>query len=188
MSIKLIVGLCNPGDKYAQTRHNAGAWFVENLARRFAVSMHMEDKFFGLVGRYQQDGHDCRLLLPTTFMNNSGNAVQAVALFYKILPHEILVCHDELDLPAGTVRLKQGGGHGGHNGLRDIMPRITPDFWRLRVGIGHPGSREEVLHYVLHSPSQSDRQLIDASLEKVESDITHILSGDMQKVMNHLHR
>lgn len=188
MPLKLIVGLGNPGDKYAETRHNAGAWFVENLAQRFSVSMKQEDKFFGLLGRFQTEKHDCRLLIPSTFMNLSGQSVFAAALFYKILPHEILIVHDEIDLDVGAIRLKEGGGHGGHNGLRDIIPRITADFWRLRVGVGHPGSRDEVVNYVLHKPGKADRELIDHGLEKAESFIDQMLDGDMQKVMNKLHR
>ena len=188
MPLKLIVGLGNPGDKYAKTRHNAGAWFVENLAQRFALTLNHEDKFFGFMARVQMPEHDFRLLIPTTFMNLSGQSVLTAASFYKILPHEILIAHDDLDLDPGTVRLKHGGGHGGHNGLRDIIPRITADFWRLRIGIGHPGSRDEVVNFVLHQPGKDEKIKIDESIERAESYFDQMLNDNMQKVMNSLHR
>ena len=163
-AIKLIVGLGNPGSEYRGTRHNAGADFVEELARQCSTSLQGESKFFGLAGRVTLSGHDLRLLIPTTFMNRSGKAVAAMAGFFKIAPEEILVAHDELDIPPGTARFKQGGGHGGHNGLRDIVPALgnNKDFYRLRIGIGHPGHASKVTGYVLGAPSQVDRTRMDA--------------------------
>ena len=144
--IKLIVGLGNPGPQYEQTRHNAGAWYVNALAHDYSIPLQLETKFFGHVGRGMIGNSDCRLLIPNTFMNLSGKAVGALATFYKILPDEILVAHDELDIDPGTVKLKQSGGHGGHNGLRDIISALANnrDFYRLRIGIGHPGNKSQV--------------------------------------------
>ena len=156
MSIKLIVGLGNPGDKYTATRHNAGFWFIDALAAQTNSKLVMDAKMFGVVGKlspYQ----DIWLLMPTTFMNASGKAVAAVANYYKIKPAEILVAHDELDLPTGTAKLKFGGGHGGHNGLRDIHAALgTADYWRLRLGIDHPGDKSEVVNYVLKAPTRAE--------------------------------
>ena len=152
--IKLIVGLGNPGDKYTDTRHNTGEWLIERLARRFNVSLNPEIKFFGKTARTLVNGKEVRLLVPTTFMNLSGKAVGALASFYRIKPEEILVIHDELDLLPGTAKLKQGGGHGGHNGLKDIVAQLgnNNNFYRLRIGIGHPGHRDLVAGYVLNKP------------------------------------
>lgn len=143
MTIKLIVGLANPGAEYAQTRHNAGAWFVDALAERNGQSLKEESKFYGYTARLNLAGNDVRLLVPTTFMNLSGKAVAALATFYRIQPDEILVAHDELDLPPGVAKLKLGGGNGGHNGLKDIQSKLgnNPNFYRLRIGIGHPGDK-----------------------------------------------
>ena len=160
MTIKLIVGLGNPGDKYHGTRHNAGADFARALASRENVSLKSESKFLGESGRWQSGRTDLRLLVPNTYMNRSGNAVAAIASFYKIEPGEILVAHDELDFDPGVVRIKDGGGHGGHNGLRDIHRVIGPDYRRLRIGIGHPGNARDVSNYVLKQPSAQDRKLI----------------------------
>ena len=150
-SIQLIVGLGNPGAQYEDTRHNAGFWFVEQLARAYGGSLQPEKKFFGYAARITIGGQDVRLLTPSTFMNRSGQAVNAIATFYKIPPQAILVAHDELDHPPGIGRLKQGGGHGGHNGLRDIISSLgnNKDFCRLRIGIGHPGNSKAVVNYVL---------------------------------------
>ena len=150
-TIKLIVGLGNPGPQYSQTRHNAGAWFVGALSRDYNIPLNLETKFFGHSGRGLIDGKDCRLLIPNTFMNLSGKAVGALATFYKILPDEILVAHDELDIDPGLVKLKKSGGHGGHNGLRDIISALgnNKNFYRLRIGIGHPGNAKLVSNYVL---------------------------------------
>ncbi|CAB3269914.1 unnamed protein product [Salmonella enterica subsp. enterica serovar Typhimurium] len=147
MAIKLIVGLANPGAEYAATRHNAGAWYVDLLAERLRAPLREEPKFFGYTSRITLEGEDVRLLVPTTFMNLSGKAVGAMASFYRIQPDEILVAHDELDLPPGVAKFKLGGGHGGHNGLKDIISKLgnNPNFHRLRVGIGHPGDKIKLL-------------------------------------------
>ena len=189
MSTKLIVGLGNPGNEYRGTRHNAGADFVEELAGQHGCTLQAESKFFGLSGRISLAGHDLRLLIPTTFMNRSGKAVAAMASFYKIKPEEILVAHDELDIPAGTARFKRGGGHGGHNGLRDIVPALgnNKNFFRLRVGIGHPGHASKVTGYVLGAPSRVDRDRIDASISEAIAALPLLLDGDDTKAMTQLH-
>lgn len=188
--IKLIVGLGNPGPDYANTRHNAGAWYVDQLARQANAPLQTEKKFFGSVGRATWSGHDCRLLIPSTYMNNSGQAVAAVANFYKIDCDEILVAHDELDLPPGAMRLKQGGGHGGHNGLRDIISALgnQKQFARLRIGIGHPGDAKKVSNYVLRDPTQAEYQLIQDGLDEALKLSQPIITGDWQSAMNTLHR
>jgi len=188
-AIKLIVGLGNPGSEYRGTRHNAGADFVEELTRQCGTSLQAESKFFGLAGRVTLSGHDLRLLIPTTFMNRSGKAVAAMAGFFKITPEEILVAHDELDIPPGTARFKRGGGHGGHNGLRDIVPALgnNKDFYRLRIGIGHPGHASRVTGYVLGAPSQVDRARMDACIDEALAALPLLLSGDGTKAMTRLH-
>ena len=188
-AIKLIVGLGNPGSQYRGTRHNAGADFVEELARQCGSSLQPESKFFGLAGRVTLSGHDLRLLIPTTFMNRSGQSVAAMAQFFKIGPGEILVAHDELDIPPGTARFKRGGGHGGHNGLRDIIPALgnNKDFHRLRLGIGHPGHASRVTGYVLGAPSQVDRARMDACIDEAIAALPLLLDGDSTKAMTHLH-
>ena len=188
-NIKLIVGLGNPGSEYRGTRHNAGADFVEQLTRECGTTLLPESKFSGLAGRVNLAGHDLRLLVPTTFMNRSGQAVSAMANFFKITAEEILVAHDELDIPAGTARFKRGGGHGGHNGLRDIVPSLgnNKDFYRLRIGIGHPGHASKVTGYVLGAPSQVDRTRIDASIEEAIAALPLLLGGDEVKAMTRLH-
>ena len=187
--IRLIAGLGNPGSEYRGTRHNAGADFVEELARQCGSSLQAESKFFGLAGRVRLAGHDLRLLIPTTFMNRSGKAVAAMARFYKVAPEEILVAHDELDFPAGNARFKQGGGHGGHNGLRDIVPALgnNQNFYRLRIGIDHPGQASMVSSYVLSQPSQVDRSRIDASIDEAIAALPLLLEGDLTKAMTRLH-
>ena len=186
--IKLIVGLGNPGDKYADTRHNAGEWLIARLARRFNVTINAENKFFGNVGKTLMNGKEIRFLVPTTFMNLSGKAVGALANFYRIKPEEILVLHDELDLPPGSVKLKLGGGHGGHNGLKDIQAKLgTPNFYRLRLGIGHPGDRNLVVGFVLSKPPASERQLIDNAIAKSLQAMPDIMAGDLEKTVRHLH-
>ncbi|MBK9325597.1 MAG: aminoacyl-tRNA hydrolase [Hydrogenophilales bacterium] len=163
--IRLIVGLGNPGREYADTRHNAGFWFCERLADRLGVSLSVESRFHGLVGHGRQQA--VWLLLPQTFMNRSGQAVGALARFHRVAPAEILVVHDELDIPPGQLRLKFGGGLGGHNGLKDITAHLgTQDYWRLRIGIGHPGDRNEVVNYVLKPPRREERDDIDAALDR----------------------
>ncbi|WP_263322127.1 aminoacyl-tRNA hydrolase [Endozoicomonas sp. Mp262] len=188
-SIQLIVGLGNPGAKYEDTRHNAGFWFVEQLARAHGENLQPEKKFFGLSARITIGGQDVRLLNPTTFMNNSGQAVGAISTFFKIPPQSILVAHDELDLPAGIGRLKQGGGHGGHNGLRDIIASLgnCKDFQRLRIGIGHPGNSKEVINYVLQKPSVADRQRMDAVIGEAVRITPEALNGSWQKAVQELH-
>ena len=164
-AVRLIVGLGNPGREYADTRHNAGFWFCERLADRLGVSLSSESRFHGLVGHGHPQG--VWLLLPQTFMNRSGQAVGALARFHRIAPVEILVVHDELDIPPGQLRLKLGGGLGGHNGLKDITAHLgTQDYWRLRIGIGHPGDRNEVVNYVLKPPRREEQADVDAALDR----------------------
>lgn len=186
--IKLIVGLGNPGDKYADTRHNAGEWLIDRLARRFNVSLNPETKFFGKTARTLVNGKEVRLLVPTTFMNLSGKAVGALASFYRIKPEEILVIHDELDLPPGTAKLKQGGGHGGHNGLKDIVAQLgnNNNFYRLRLGIGHPGHRDLVAGYVLNKPSPADREALEKALDEATDCVEMIFKDGMVKATNRL--
>lgn len=163
--IKLIAGLGNPGREHERNRHNAGFWFVERLAAQLGASLRSEPKFDGIAGRVKVPVGDVWLLMPTTYMNLSGRSVSALARFYKIAPEELLVVHDELDFPPGTAKLKQGGGVAGHNGLKDIAAKLaTQNFWRMRLGIGHPGDRNRVADYVLSSPSLADRKLIDSTL------------------------
>ena len=162
---RLIVGLGNPGAEYAKTRHNAGFWFCERLARQLGVTLARESRFHGMAGHARSEG--IWLLLPQTFMNRSGQAVQALLHFYRIEPQEMLVVHDDLDLQPGGMRLKFGGGLGGHNGLKDITAHLgTQDYWRLRLGIGHPGDRNEVVNYVLQRPLKEEGEAIDAAIER----------------------
>ncbi|MFY9179952.1 MAG: aminoacyl-tRNA hydrolase [Venatoribacter sp.] len=188
-NIKLIVGLGNPGPEYQATRHNAGAWVVSQLAQAENIRLTPEKKFFGLAGRGFIKGQECWLLLPTTFMNLSGQAVAALAGFYKILPNEILVVHDELDLPPGTAKFKTGGGHGGQNGLRDIISKLgnNQGFHRLRIGIGHPGDKSQVTAHVLGKPSPNDLKLIDAVIGEALAVLPTYVTGDGEKAMNRLH-
>lgn len=186
--IKLIVGLGNPGGEYAQTRHNAGFWFVDLLAARQNAQFKNESRHRGMTCRLILHGRECRLLKPTTFMNRSGQAVSSLAHYFKIAPQEILVAHDELDLPAGSLRLKSGGGHAGHNGLRDIMSALgSRDFLRLRIGIDHPDDRRAVVDYVLGRPSKADREAIEQALEEAADCLEEIVEGHLQQVMNRLH-
>ena len=186
--IKLIVGLGNPGDKYKDTRHNAGEWLVERLAQRFNFSLKEESKFFGKTARAAINGQEIRFLVPTTFMNLSGKAVGALATFYRIQPEQILIAHDELDLPPGTVKIKLGGGHGGHNGLRDSIAQLSnnKNFYRLRVGIGHPGDKNLVAAYVLSKPSPTDLTLIDKALEEATDCVEVLLKDGINKATNRL--
>lgn len=184
--VDLIVGLGNPGGNYEQTRHNAGFWFVDALARQ-GGTFRPESKFQADACKISLAGHDCWLLKPTTFMNRSGQSVAALAGFYKIPVENILVVHDELDLPPGVARLKQGGGHGGHNGLRDIIARLGANFMRLRIGIGHPGSKEQVVDYVLQRPSLADRQQIESAIDAALAVMPELLCGEVQRAMNQLH-
>jgi len=188
-AIKLLVGLGNPGPEYAGTRHNAGAEFVQFLADRSASLLKSNGKFFGDLAEIDVRGHRLRVLVPSTFMNRSGQAVAAVAGFYKIDPREILVAHDELDLPPGKARFKYDGGHGGHNGLRDIIPALgnRRDFHRLRIGIGHPGSAREVSHYVLSRARADDSAAIDSCIHAAAKALPMLLGGDSAKAMTMLH-
>ncbi len=190
--IELIVGLGNPGGNYEQTRHNAGFWFVDAMVRSQGGLFRSEAKFQAQACRISvvgcdDVGRDCWLLKPTTFMNRSGAAVAVLAGFYKIPVEHILVVHDELDLPPGVARLKQGGGHGGHNGLRDIIAQLGANFMRLRIGIGHPGDRDAVVEYVLQRPSLADRQQIDAAMEAALLVMPDAVNGEMQRAMHRLH-
>ncbi len=187
MRLKLVVGLGNPGDQYRGTRHNAGADFIDALAERYGVSLLAESRFFGRCGRIQAEGMDVRLLVPTTFMNRSGAAVVAMTNFFKLSPPEVLVAHDELDFDAGVARLKDGGGHGGHNGLRDISRAIGDNYLRLRLGIGHPGTGRNVSNYVLGKPSAEDRDLIDSSIEESARVLPRLAAGDWAKAVQQLH-
>jgi len=188
-AIALIVGLGNPGSEYRGTRHNAGAMFVEELARQCGAVLQPESRFQGRTGRTTLAGHDLRLLIPTTFMNRSGASVAAMASFFKIAPEELLIAHDELDIPLGCARFKQGGGPGGHNGLRDIIPALgnNGNFHRLRIGIGHPGHASRVTGHVLGKPSQAERECIDACIAEAIAALPLLLDGDSTKAMTRLH-
>lgn len=188
-AVKLIVGLGNPGTKYEQTRHNAGAFFVERLAAAMHCTLSPEKKYSGLTAKFVHQGQDVRLLIPTTFMNLSGQAVAPLANFFRIKPEEILVVHDELDLPPGTCKLKQGGSHGGHNGLKDIISRLANQntFYRLRIGIGHPGHSSQVTGYVLGRAPQSEQQLIDATIDHAIAVLPEILDGQWSRATQQLH-
>jgi PTH1 family peptidyl-tRNA hydrolase len=184
--MKLIVGLGNPGERYEPTRHNAGFWLVERFAAETRTVLRKDAKFQALVGRHEASG--AWLLLPQNFMNASGRPVQMLASFFRIAPADILVAHDELDFPPGTVRIKQGGGVAGHNGLKDISARLgTNDYWRLRIGIGHPGDRRAVTDYVLRKPSAEDRAAIDTAIGRALEVLPLMLAGDHQGAMLKLH-
>jgi peptidyl-tRNA hydrolase, PTH1 family len=191
MTIKLLVGLGNPGKEYEHTRHNVGFWFVDEIARRTGAQMTRETKFFGIVGKANIDGKALWLLKPATFMNRSGQAVAALVNFYQILPEEILVAHDELDLLPGQTKMKRAGGHAGHNGLRDIQAQTgSNDFWRLRFGIGHPRSLElqmQVADFVLHPPTKNDRKLIDSDIDRAADVLSDCLNGQFEEAMLKLH-
>src|SRR5690554_5820706 len=187
--VQLIVGLGNPGSEYDRTRHNAGADFVTELAHREGASLVPESKFFGLTARIFLNGRDLRLLIPTTYMNRSGQAIAAMASFYKIPPEAILVAHDELDLPPGVARFKQGGGHGGHNGLRDTISALgnNSNFRRLRIGIGHPGSAAQVVGFVLKKAPSSEQTLIDNAIDEAIRVIPDAAKGSWDLAMQNLH-
>jgi len=180
--IKLFVGLGNPGPEYEATRHNAGFWWIDALARELKVTLVPERAYHGLMARTSIAGQNCWLLEPQTFMNLSGRSVAALARFYKIAPEEILVVHDELDLLPGQAKLKRGGSHAGHNGLRDIHAQLgSSDYWRLRIGIGHPGVKSEVIHWVLKKPAPDQRQLVEDSIAHSLKAYPAMLAGDMDK-------
>jgi peptidyl-tRNA hydrolase, PTH1 family len=187
LPLSLIVGLGNPGPTYARTRHNAGFELVDELARRTGVSFRHESRHQGELVRAGIGGSDVWLLKPMTYMNLSGQSVRSVAGFYRIPPQSILVAHDELDFPPGVVRLKEGGGHGGHNGLRDLIAQLGDDFWRLRIGIGHPGDRDAVLNYVLGRPPAAEATLIHEAVLAAADAVPVMLSDGAQKAMNRLH-
>lgn len=186
--IQLIVGLGNPGPEYVNTRHNAGFWFVNHLCEQQRASLAIETKFKGHVATITFPGNAIRALLPMTYMNRSGQSVSALCNFFKIEPNQILVVHDELDLPPGSARLKFDGGDGGHNGLKDIISHLgTKQFHRLRLGIGHPGNRDDVANYVLHHPSLSDKENILTSIDHALRVLPDIVDGKFSKAMNELH-
>ena len=186
--IKLFVGLGNPGTEYEHTRHNAGFWWVDALARQLKLNLQHERSYQGLMARSQLGGQTIWLLEPQTFMNASGTSVAALARFYKIEPEQILVVHDELDVVPGEAKLKLGGSHAGHNGLRDIQAKLgSADFWRLRLGIGHPGVKSEVIHWVLKKPSSDQRELIDACVTRSLQATDDLLSGDFTRATQRIH-
>jgi PTH1 family peptidyl-tRNA hydrolase len=187
LPVKLVVGLGNPGAEYARTRHNAGFWYVDELARSAGGNWRRESRFQCELARASVAGQELWLLKPQTFMNKSGAAVQAVASFYRIAPGEILVAHDEIDLPPGVVRLKEGGGHGGHNGVRDVIAQLGADFWRLRIGVGHPGSKDRVIDAVLDRATADEQALIDAALVRAHAALPELLRDGAQKAMHRLH-
>ncbi|HNU12507.1 MAG TPA: aminoacyl-tRNA hydrolase [Rubrivivax sp.] len=186
--IRLVVGLGNPGPEYEATRHNAGFWWVQALADKLGARLQPERSYQGLVARVNRSEGPLWLLQPMSYMNRSGQPVAALARFYKIAAPEILVVHDELDLPPGQARLKCGGGSGGHNGLKDIHAQLgTPEFWRLRLGIGHPGVRAEVIDYVLRKPAPEQREAIHACIERTLQVSTELLAGEMDRATMKIH-
>jgi PTH1 family peptidyl-tRNA hydrolase len=186
--IGLIAGLGNPGDQYERSRHNAGFWFIDALASQIHVTLRSEARFHGALARVVDGERTCWLLKPATFMNRSGVAVAAAAQYYRIAVDRILVVHDDLDLPPGVARLKRGGGHGGHNGLRDVIARLGDGgFARLRIGIGHPGMRDDVTGFVLSAPGREDAQQITAAVHAALQLVDLLLSGDLERAMHRLH-
>mgnify|MGYP000001606601 CR=1 FL=1 len=186
--IKLLVGLGNPGPEYEDTRHNAGFWFIDAAARALKVTLVPERSYHGLVARTSVNGQNLWLLQPQTFMNVSGKSVAALARFFKIQPDEILVAHDEMDIAPGEAKLKKGGSHAGHNGLRDIHAQLgTPDYWRLRIGVGHPGVKAEVVSWVLKKPMAEHREAIHATIDRAVQALPLLLAGDMEKAMVKIH-
>ncbi|NKC16544.1 MAG: aminoacyl-tRNA hydrolase [Gammaproteobacteria bacterium] len=187
--LALVAGLGNPGSRYQATRHNAGFWFVEQVAHKWGGSFRAEAKFAAEVADTHIEDQRLRLLKPITFVNKSGQAVAALARFYRLKPAQILIVHDEIDLKPGVARLKLGGGPGGHNGLKDIIAHLGDrNFHRLRLGIGHPGQREEVVHFVLNRPSAGESKAIDEAIDAALADFAKIVAGDMAGAMNRLHR
>lgn len=185
--LKLVVGLGNPGPEYARTRHNAGFWFVDELARTAGGVWRRESRHQCELARVTVAERELWLIKPTTYMNNSGAAVHSVAAFYRIAPPEVLVVHDEIDLPPGVARLKEGGGHGGHNGVRDVMAQLGADFWRLRIGVGHPGSKDQVIDAVLDRATAAEQRLIDAALARALAAFADLLREGAQQAMHGLH-
>jgi len=189
MTIRMLVGLGNPGPEYDATRHNAGFWWLEAVAAKLGARLAFDRSYHGMVARVNRPGLEPLWLVePQTFMNLSGKSVAALARFFKIAPDEILVAHDELDLLPGQVKLKLGGGHAGHNGLKDIVAQLgSADFWRLRLGIGHPGVKAEVIHYVLRKPSQEHREAIEHCISRTLDAVDLLLAGDMERAMMKIH-
>lgn len=188
IKFELIAGFGNPGSEYAATRHNAGFWFVDELARQYGGTFNIDKRFFAAVSDVRIDGRKVFLVKPMNFMNNSGQGLAAVARFYKIEPEKILVAHDELDLPPGHIRLKKAGGHGGHNGLRDSLAKLgSGDFWRLRIGIGHPGHKSAVSGYVLKRATAEQQQLMDEAIELALRESATIIDGDINVATKALH-
>lgn len=190
--IRLLVGLGNPGPEYEATRHNAGFWWVDAVARQLGAHLSAERSYHGLVARVNRPAsgveHPVWLLQPQTYMNLSGKSVAALARFFKIAPEEILVAHDELDLPPGQLKLKQGGGHAGHNGLKDIQAQLgSPNYWRLRIGIGHPGVKAEVPDYVLRKPAPEHREALETSIERSLPALDPLLRGEMERALLLIH-
>ncbi len=186
--IRLIVGLGNPGERYADTRHNAGAWFVTALAKQQQVTLRPETKFHASVASFSAQGEKCLLAIPSTFMNVSGLAVAKLAHFYQLAPEQILIAHDELDFITGLARLKASGGHGGHNGLRSVAERLrSSDFYRLRIGIGHPGDKVQVASYVLKTPAVMEQRLIDQAIDESLVIVDDVILGNFERAMNWLH-
>ncbi len=186
--IRLLVGLGNPGPEYEATRHNAGFWFIDAVAREWRTTLVPERAYYGLVARAAQPGGPVWLLEPMTFMNLSGKSVSALARFFKIAPGEILVAHDELDLLPGQVKMKLGGSHAGHNGLKDIQAQLgSADFWRLRLGVGHPGVKAEVVNYVLRKPPAADVEAIDKCITQSLGALDLMLAGDMERALMKVH-
>ncbi len=186
--IKLFVGLGNPGPEYEATRHNAGFWWIDALSRELKAPLSFDKNYFGEVARTTVNGQTVWLLKPMTFMNLSGKAVSALARFFKVAPEEILVAHDELDIVPGQAKLKFGGSHAGHNGLRDIHAQLgSADYWRLRIGVGHPGVKSEVIHWVLKKPSQEHREAISESLDRSLKALPELLKGEMEKATMLIH-
>ncbi len=185
--IKLFVGLGNPGGQYVETRHNVGFWWIDFIGQNHKLSLKNSKKYFGEFSKHNEDG-EVFFLKPSTFMNDSGKSVQALAKFYKIEPEEILVIHDELDIQPGTAKLKLGGGHGGHNGLKSIQTSLgSNNFWRLRIGVGHPGDKSKVIGYVLNKPSKIEMQLIQESIINSYKVFSYIMLGQFEKAMLNLH-
>ncbi len=185
--IRLIVGLGNPGEKHLQTRHNAGFWFVDAVARKNNAVFKYESKFKGEVAFFFYQGEKIWLLKPHTYMNESGESLRPFADFYKISTEEILIAHDEIDLPSGEIKLKWAGGHGGHNGLRSIFSHLNKDFWRIRIGVGHPGDKNQVVNYVLKKTSSQDKAEIDGAIDDALTVVDELLRGEMEAAMKKLH-
>ena len=185
--IRLIVGLGNPGAEHEKNRHNAGFWFLESLARKCNVKLRERPKLHGKIARVNIAGHAVMLFRPDTYMNQSARAVQAAVAFYKLEPRQMLVAHDEIDFPVARLRLKPGGGHGGHNGLRDISACLGTDFWRLRIGIGHPGDKRRVVSHVLGDVNAKEKTAIDENFGYALAVIPQLISGEFDTAINSLH-